>query len=148
MLNMHTIMNTAHLCVLALIACDPICHETDGDSSTVDLTTSPTSSTSPTDLTCDGADLPGQSFAPCHVDFTCDAPGTICATDTGGAVCVPISSDGCAEEYAACAGAAGFGTGYGAQTDACTLACDADDDCIVAGMVCGPNFGLCLWPTP
>lgn len=95
---------------------------------------------------CEGSDVPGQAFAPCLDDFTCDAPGSICATDSNGTVCIPISSDMCAEEHAGCAGPTGFGTGYGAQNDACTLACTADTDCAVAGMVCGPNFGLCLWP--
>lgn len=96
--------------------------------------------------TCEGSDIPGQPFAPCLAGFTCDAPGTICATDSNRAVCIPISSDNCAEEHAACAGPLGFGTGYGAQVDACTLTCTADTDCAVDGMVCGPTFGLCLWP--
>lgn len=95
---------------------------------------------------CEGVDVPGQPFAPCLANFTCDAPGTICATDTNGAVCIPVSSDTCAEDHPGCAGPVGFGVGYGAQVDACTLACTADTDCAVAGMVCGQTFGLCVWP--
>lgn len=92
--------------------------------------------------TCETADVPGQPFAPCLPDFSCAAAGTICATDDNGWVCIPISSEGCAEEFAACAGSGGFGKGYGAQVDACTLGCG---EC-PAGMECGTLFGLCVWP--
>lgn len=94
---------------------------------------------------CEGVDVPGQPFAPCLADFTCNAPETICATDSNGAVCIPVTSDTCAEDHQGCAGPVGFGVGYGAQVDACTLACSADTDCAVAGMVCGQSFGLCVW---
>lgn len=101
----------------------------------------------PEDATsCAGANVPGQPFAPCLADATCDAPGTICATDSNGAVCLPISSSDCAEKHPGCAGPGGFGTGYGAQVDACTLACTGITDCAVDGMVCGATFDLCLWP--
>ena len=104
--------------------------------------------TTSSDPTCEGVDIPGQVFAPCLADSKCDAPATVCATDLNGAVCIPTSSATCAEDHPGCAGPSGFGAGYGAQTDACTIACDVDADCPLAGMACGPNSGMCLWPSP
>ena len=96
----------------------------------------------PTEKSCLTA--PGETFAPCDFNNGCKSPTDICATDSNGKVCIPITQDGC-DDSPCPAGPGGYGKGYGAQTEACTHACAANSDC-APGMVCGPNFGLCVWP--